>query len=83
LISLHIWDLESGGWVILKDTGMISIAIMPTSEANTPGKGVLDGKARVVKRGRGGGKSSNLSTLGSPPLRRRGSRMRKPPDGFQ
>ena len=52
------------------------------SEANTPGKGVLDGKARVVKRERGGGKPSNLSTLGSSP-RRRGARMRKPPDRFQ
>jgi hypothetical protein len=41
------------------------------SEANAPAKVVLDGKARVVKRGRGEGKSSNLSTLGSPPLRRR------------
>jgi hypothetical protein len=53
------------------------------SEANTPAKVVLDGKARVVKKGRGGGKSSNLSTLSSPPLRRRGTRMRKPPDRFQ
>jgi hypothetical protein len=52
------------------------------SEANTPAKGILDGKARVVKRGRGGGQSSNSSTLGSSP-RRRSARMRRLPDRFQ
>ena len=51
------------------------------SEANTPARVALDGKARVAKRVRGG-ISSNLSTLGSP-LLRRGTRMRKPPDRFQ
>jgi len=51
------------------------------SEVKTPAKVVLDGKARVMKRGRRGAKSSNLSTLGSCP--RRSTRMRKPPDRFQ
>jgi hypothetical protein len=51
------------------------------SEAKTPAKGVPDGKARVMKRGRGGGKSSNLSALDSS-TRRRNTRMRKPPDRF-
>jgi hypothetical protein len=51
------------------------------SEANAPAKVVLDGKARVAKRGREYGKSSNLSTLHSP--LRRGSRMRKSPDRLQ
>ncbi|KAL5331131.1 hypothetical protein ACEPPN_000660 [Leptodophora sp. 'Broadleaf-Isolate-01'] len=52
------------------------------SEAETPAKGVLDGKARVMKMGRWGGKSSNLSALGPSP-RRRSTWMRKPPDRFQ
>ena len=51
------------------------------SEANTSAKVVLDRKALVVKRGRGG-KSSNLSTLGPSP-RRRSARMRRPPEMLQ
>jgi hypothetical protein len=49
------------------------------SEAKTPAVVDPGGKARVAKRGRRGGKSSNLSPLGSSP-RRRSTRMRKPPD---
>jgi hypothetical protein len=52
------------------------------SEATTPAKRVLDGKARVLKKRGGSGKSSNFSNLGSSP-RRRSTRMRKPPDRFQ
>jgi len=52
------------------------------SKAQTSVKVVLDSNAQVIKRGRGGGKSSNISTLGSSP-RRRSTRMRKPPDRFQ
>ncbi len=49
-------------------------------EAETSANGVRNGKAWVMKRGRGGGKSSILSALGS--SLRRSTRIRKPPDRF-
>jgi hypothetical protein len=51
------------------------------ARSTTAAKVVLDRKARVMKRGRGSGKSSNLSTLGS--TLRRSTWMRKPPNRFQ
>jgi hypothetical protein len=50
------------------------------SEAKIPAKVVLDGKARVIKRGGGAGKSSKVSALGS--SLRRSTRNRKRPDRF-
>ncbi|KAH9214444.1 hypothetical protein DL95DRAFT_389417 [Leptodontidium sp. 2 PMI_412] len=46
------------------------------SEAEAETNGILDGKARVMKGGRRGGKSNNLSALCSPP--RRSIRKRRP-----
>ena len=52
------------------------------SKTNILAKVVLDRKAQVKKKRRRYRKSSNLSTLGSPLLQRRGSQIRKPPDRF-
>ena len=50
-------------------------------EANKPAKVVLDGRARVIKKGRGAGKSSEVSALGS--RLRRSARLSKAPDRFK